>query len=427
MSIEKILTGRLLTPSAPIVGGHVHFTDNRENFKEFKIIMLVLLMMLLFPLLMTLPVLAGSEFSDVPTDHWAHDALTHLYRLGVVNGYPDGPGFRGDQPLTRYEFAVALKHLLEKSTISIDEFPADGRGKLAALVSLYRKELVELGTRVEDLTRDFRLLLSVVGSNMDEIQELQRRVGHLERGAGASVWAGPGKSIFPKGAFLVWADRFAPDHLSGFDSLEANYRKGLGIGYGAGFMNGSIELSVSASEWESDSFSVSSDFSSSVKNLAALYSLGNGTYGGAGAHMEISTLDFSGVWVGNSRHYRKIRPRLGLGIARNSVSLWITPSDGSGRDLYTIYTDDGFFTGSLVTGFEADLMEGVSIGLDSVLQFGSKTLYPSIDRVTMGGGGSGTLMGAAAAATAIESLPWKGFDLDLRDWQLRTSARIRFR
>jgi hypothetical protein len=46
-------------------------------------------------------------FADVPFDHWAYSAVEQLAQVGVLEGYPDGT-FKGPQPLTRYEFAVAI-------------------------------------------------------------------------------------------------------------------------------------------------------------------------------------------------------------------------------------------------------------------------------------------------------------------------------
>ncbi len=62
-----------------------------------------------------LPVMAQtapSEFSDVPTDHWAYAAVESLRAKNILVGYPDGY-YRGKRTLSRYEFAVALKRALE--------------------------------------------------------------------------------------------------------------------------------------------------------------------------------------------------------------------------------------------------------------------------------------------------------------------------
>ncbi len=54
---------------------------------------------------------AGEGFKDVPKDHWAAESVQVLADSGIVQGFPDGT-FRGDQPLTRYEFAVALERFV---------------------------------------------------------------------------------------------------------------------------------------------------------------------------------------------------------------------------------------------------------------------------------------------------------------------------
>ena len=50
-------------------------------------------------------------FKDVPKDHWAAESVNKLADAGVVQGYPDAT-FRGDKPVTRYEFAVALERFI---------------------------------------------------------------------------------------------------------------------------------------------------------------------------------------------------------------------------------------------------------------------------------------------------------------------------
>ncbi len=54
----------------------------------------------------------AQSYPDVPTGHWAYDAVEQLTRDGVLKGYPDGK-FRGKQTLTRYEFAIALRDAIE--------------------------------------------------------------------------------------------------------------------------------------------------------------------------------------------------------------------------------------------------------------------------------------------------------------------------
>ncbi|MCL4517109.1 MAG: S-layer homology domain-containing protein [Firmicutes bacterium] len=63
-------------------------------------------------LLVAAPAAAG-VFPDVPVDNWAYDAIKKLAAVGIVQGYSDGT-FRGDQPLTRYEFAIYTGRVMEK-------------------------------------------------------------------------------------------------------------------------------------------------------------------------------------------------------------------------------------------------------------------------------------------------------------------------
>src|SRR5438128_968143 len=65
------------------------------------------------------PALAQGPFADVPTDHWAYDAVNELASRGIVNGYPDGT-FGGKRALTRYEFAVAIQRMLQDIQHRID-------------------------------------------------------------------------------------------------------------------------------------------------------------------------------------------------------------------------------------------------------------------------------------------------------------------
>ncbi|WP_346292824.1 iron uptake porin [Sphaerothrix gracilis] len=50
---------------------------------------------------------------DVPPTHWAYTAVQRLVNeYGCITGYPDGT-FRGEQELTRYEFAAAMNACLD--------------------------------------------------------------------------------------------------------------------------------------------------------------------------------------------------------------------------------------------------------------------------------------------------------------------------
>jgi len=116
---------------------------------------------------------AQGAFVDVPTDHWAYDAVNQLQRVGIIVGYPDGT-FGGKRAMTRYEFAVAIARLLplisgdtvinndvdlsgyaKKS--DIPAFSGASKGDLDALrklVNEFGDELASLGVDVDALKRD---------------------------------------------------------------------------------------------------------------------------------------------------------------------------------------------------------------------------------------------------------------------------------
>jgi len=59
------------------------------------------------------PAFAQQPFSDVPTNHWAYNAVNTLAEQGLLEGYPDGT-FKGKQSLTRYEFANAIARMMDR-------------------------------------------------------------------------------------------------------------------------------------------------------------------------------------------------------------------------------------------------------------------------------------------------------------------------
>ncbi|MFA6693354.1 MAG: S-layer homology domain-containing protein [Bacillota bacterium] len=56
---------------------------------------------------------ASANFPDVPTDHWAYDAVTKLVDEGLLSGMPDGT-FSGAEPMNRYSVAVLVSRLLDR-------------------------------------------------------------------------------------------------------------------------------------------------------------------------------------------------------------------------------------------------------------------------------------------------------------------------
>ena len=66
----------------------------------------------------------AQTFNDLPSSHWAYEAVEYLYENGVVVGYPDG-SYKADNNVIRAEFCsmvVSALRLREKSIDSIRNF-----------------------------------------------------------------------------------------------------------------------------------------------------------------------------------------------------------------------------------------------------------------------------------------------------------------
>ena len=99
------------------------------------------------------------QLSDVGPDDWAYQALQNLIeRYGVVAGYPDGT-FRGERELTRYEFAAALKVVLDRIIQLI-------RARADQPEPILNEDLAT----IERLQRDFALELALLRGRVDGIE-----------------------------------------------------------------------------------------------------------------------------------------------------------------------------------------------------------------------------------------------------------------
>ena len=74
---------------------------------------------------------AANPFSDVPTGHWAYDAVNKLAAEGVVEGYPYGT-YGGDRLMTRYEMAQITAKAMAKGA-NADRLAAEFAGELDSL------------------------------------------------------------------------------------------------------------------------------------------------------------------------------------------------------------------------------------------------------------------------------------------------------
>jgi len=106
-----------------------------------------------------------SQFSDVNPTDWAFQALQSLVeRYGCIVGYPDKT-YRGNRPLSRYEFAAGLNACLDK----IQELIA------AATADFVRKEDLEVVKRLQE---EFAAELAALRGR---VEALEVRTATLEK------------------------------------------------------------------------------------------------------------------------------------------------------------------------------------------------------------------------------------------------------
>src|SRR2546425_885385 len=124
---------------------------------------LAVLVAALFVLAVVSPAFA-QPFADVPTDHWAFDAIAELAAKGIIEGFPDGT-FKGDRGVSRYEVAIIVARILARIEAIKIPAPAPAAAPqvtrtdvqtIQRLVNEFRAELAALGVRTtaveEELT-----------------------------------------------------------------------------------------------------------------------------------------------------------------------------------------------------------------------------------------------------------------------------------
>lgn len=107
----------------------------------------IIAMMALATVMLWIGAAIANPFADVPTGHWAYEAVDYLQQQSLVEGWPDGH-YKGDRLLTRYEFAQAIARVVKKLG---ETGNTDGRTNalVAQLKDEFAKELAELDNRVK--------------------------------------------------------------------------------------------------------------------------------------------------------------------------------------------------------------------------------------------------------------------------------------
>ncbi|MEO0836461.1 MAG: iron uptake porin, partial [Cyanobacteria bacterium J06642_3] len=95
-----------------------------------------------------------NQLKDVSPTDWAYEALRSLVdRYGCIAGFPNQT-YRGDQPLTRYEFAAGLNSCLNQIERLIASQESVGQEDIEAIQRLsqeFEAELAAVSGRIDEL------------------------------------------------------------------------------------------------------------------------------------------------------------------------------------------------------------------------------------------------------------------------------------
>lgn len=122
---------------------------------------------------------ADMKYVDVPSGHWAYDAIKIADEAGCWKGYPDGT-FRGNRNITRYEMAMLIARIQDCVKVPVPEVKETAETPEAAkLVEKDEKALAEtkkLKALVDKLQAEFKdelaALKTQVKKNKAEIDGL---------------------------------------------------------------------------------------------------------------------------------------------------------------------------------------------------------------------------------------------------------------
>jgi len=94
----------------------------------------------------------ANPFTDVPSGHWAYNAINHVVQAGVMKGYRGGM-FKGKETVSRYEMAIIISRLLNK--MKGNAISSDVRRTMDRLGEEFMDELDLIGARLTALENAF--------------------------------------------------------------------------------------------------------------------------------------------------------------------------------------------------------------------------------------------------------------------------------
>ena len=129
-------------------------------------------------------VASADPFADVPTNHWAYEAVNSIAAKGIIEGFPGGV-FKGKEPVTRYQLAMITAKLIA----NIEQMGGAGALTKADLQSVenltveFADELSLLGVKVTALEDDMQVVKEDVATLKQDVEGIKTtfKEGGLEK------------------------------------------------------------------------------------------------------------------------------------------------------------------------------------------------------------------------------------------------------
>ena len=121
-------------------------------------------------------VASAEPFSDVPTSHWAYEAVDSMAEKGIVQGFPDGT-FKGNTNVTRYQMAMITAQALANISEKGGKLAGNDLNSLEKLTVEFADELALLGVKVNSLEDNMQVLKDDVSGLKSDVDYIKSNYG----------------------------------------------------------------------------------------------------------------------------------------------------------------------------------------------------------------------------------------------------------
>ncbi|MFO8149885.1 MAG: S-layer homology domain-containing protein [Trueperaceae bacterium] len=132
---------------------------------------------------------SAQSFPDIPSGHWAGDAVEEIADLGIVIGFPDGT-FRGNEAFTRYQSALVISRLLAVIDANMEAELGALRGAMQSMAADMAAQGVRLAaaeSAIAAISDTLDVHAGLVGENADGVAANANGVGANAAGIAANA------------------------------------------------------------------------------------------------------------------------------------------------------------------------------------------------------------------------------------------------